>query len=47
MAKMEAIKKNKNSQAELVQEFKADKAINDMPNDVDPKEDDANYESEN
>ena len=47
MAKVEAIKRNKNRRAELVQAYKADKAFNDMPNNDDTEEDDSSYESEN
>ena len=47
MAKVEAIKRIKNRQAELMQAYKEDKAFNDMSNDDDTEEDDSNYESVN
>ena len=47
MAKVEAIKRTKNQRAELVQAYKVDITLNDMPNDDDTEEDDSSSESEN
>ena len=49
MAKVEAIKRTKNRQPELVQAYKEEKEWDALPNDDDTvnKEDDSDYESEN
>ena len=47
MAKVEAIKRTKYWQAELVELYKIDKEFNDRPNNDDTEENDSGYESEN
>ena len=45
MVKVEAIKRTKNRRAELVQAYKEDQVIDDIPNNDDTEEDDSSYES--